>query len=440
MENKIRIGGMPLSVFLAVAFCTIAAMQLNLVPNKMGGGFAICLVLGVALMWIGDRVPVLNDYGLGTILTVLVPSYLVYIGLIPESAAKIAKNFFSGYDFTSFLVPGLLVGSILAMNRKTLIKAGMRFIIPMILTIIVATAASGAVGAVMGYGFVNTMLNVAGPILGSGVSASAVPLSEIYAGYGGGNKEAILTTLTSSVMVANVCTILIACVLAAWGKKHPDFLIKGFAGSNGRLLRNEETVDISEKEKEQLLKDPNATTFSALKTGFLMTCGIYMAARILEKYIPGGLHFYLYMIVIAVGLKVADVLEEDVCQASGAWTSFMAKIMTPCTLCAISLGVLQLKNVIKLFGDPVFLILCILCVVVTTLVSGTLCYIFGFYFIEGAIMAGLGLADMGGTGDVAVLSAANRMELLPFLTICSRIGGAINMAWLTFVAANFLAK
>ena len=43
-----------------------------------------------------------------------------------------------------------------------------------------------------------------------------------------------------------------------------------------------------------------------------------------------------------------------------------------------------------------------------------------------------------GTGDVAVLSAAKRMELLPFLTICSRIGGAINMAWLTFLASHFL--
>ena len=439
MGNKLRIGGMSIPVFLVIVICTVAAVELKLVPNKMGGGFSICLVLGVALMWIGDHVPVLKDYGLGTVLTVLVPSYLVYIGVLPESAATIAKNFFSGYDFTSFLVPGLLVGSILAMNRKTLINAGTRFILPMILTIIIATAASGAVGAVMGYGFVNTMLNVAGPILGSGVSASAVPLSEIYANYGGGNKEVILTTLTSSVMVANVCTILIACFLAAFGKKHPDFLVRGFAGSNGRLLRNEE-VNISDQEKEQVTKNPNETTFSALQTGFILTCGIYLASRILAKYIPGGLHFYLFMIVIAVALKVGNLLSEDVCQASGAWTNFMAKIMTPCTLCAISLGVLKLKSVIELFGNPVFLVLCVLCVVVTTIVSGTLCYLFGFYFIEGAIMAGLGLADMGGTGDVAVLSAANRMELLPFLTICSRIGGAINMAWLTFVAAHFLVK
>lgn len=438
MNTKLKVNGLPAPLFLIIFLIIIVSMKLELIPDNMGGAFAISLVLGVGLMWLGNHTPILKDYGLGTILAVLVPSILVYVGFFPQSSADIAKNFFSSYDFTSFLVPGLLVGSILAMNRKTLINAGIRFIVPMILTIVIATTVSGLIGAVMGYGFVETMLYIAGPILGSGVSASAVPLSEIYAQHGAGDSAVILTTLTASVMVANIGTILIACILAAIGNKKPNFIVKGFAGCDGKLLRKDEEIHITENEKKTLVKDTGSTTFGQLQMGFVLTCGIFMAGRIFANYLPGGLHFYLYMIIIAVVLKVSDLLPSEVCDASGAWTNFMAKVLTPCTLCAISLGVLKLGSVIELFSNPSYLMLCVLCVLATTIVAGVLCYLFGFYFMEGAIMAGLGLADMGGTGDVAVLSAADRMELLPFLTICSRIGGAINMVWLTFLAARFL--
>lgn len=49
----------------------------------------------------------------------------------------------------------------------------------------------------------------------------------------------------------------------------------------------------------------------------------------------------------------------------------------------------------------------------------------GFYPVESAITAGLCMANMGGAGDLAVLGAAKRMNLMSYAQISSRIGGAM---------------
>jgi Na+/citrate or Na+/malate symporter len=57
------------------------------------------------------------------------------------------------------------------------------------------------------------------------------------------------------------------------------------------------------------------------------------------------------------------------------------------------------------------------------------------YPIEAAIVNACH-SGQGGTGDVAILTAANRMTLMPFAQIATRIGGAVTVTVVLIVLAR----
>ena len=102
----------------------------------------------------------------------------------------------------------------------------------------------------------------------------------------------------------------------------------------------------------------------------------------------------------------------------------MTKNLTPALLVGIGICYLNLDTVIETFSIT-YLILCLLSCIGAFAGAAIVGKFVGFYPVEAGITAGLCMANMGGTGDVAVLSAADRMELMPFAQISSRLGGAI---------------
>ena len=154
-----------------------------------------------------------------------------------------------------------------------------------------------------------------------------------------------------------------------------------------------------------------------------MLTGIFFAVSImLSKFIP--MHYYAITIVLVAVLKIANVFSDEHCEAVKQWFEFLVKTCIPAILFTIGLVVVDLKMVIAAMTWQ-YWALCIVTVVGAIIGAGLFGRLVGFYPIESSITAGLCMANMGGSGDIATLAAAKRMALLPFATISSRLGGAL---------------
>jgi malate:Na+ symporter len=74
-------------------------------------------------------------------------------------------------------------------------------------------------------------------------------------------------------------------------------------------------------------------------------------------------------------------------------------------------------------------------VLVLVLVGFSMARQLGLHPVETAIVNGCH-SGLGGTGDVIILTAAGRMELMPFAQISTRIGGAITVMLALLIFAH----
>ena len=88
--------------------------------------------------------------------------------------------------------------------------------------------------------------------------------------------------------------------------------------------------------------------------------------------------------------------------------------------------------------NPETIIIVFFIVLGGSIFAGIFGYFVGFYPIESAMTAGLCMTDMGGAGDLAILGAANRMSLMAYSSVSTRVGAAI-MLLLASVGFTFLA-
>ncbi|MCT4620674.1 MAG: 2-hydroxycarboxylate transporter family protein, partial [Marinisporobacter sp.] len=167
----------------------------------------------------------------------------------------------------------------------------------------------------------------------------------------------------------------------------------------------------------------------------LLSTTFFVWGKILGKFIP--IHSYALMIISVAIVKVLGIMPEKYEKGAFQWFRFVMTNFTPALLVGIGVAYTDLNAVINSLSI-IYIVLVFTTVVGATIGSAFVGHFLGFYPIEASITGGLCMANMGGTGDVAVLSASKRMELMPFAQISSRIGGACMLILATSLLSIFL--
>lgn len=418
-ESWTRIMGLPIGWFFILLGLVVTTAVIGAMPASMGSGFAVVILVGGLLAWIGGRVPVLRNYGLPTVLCILTPAVLLHFGLFPTELADVMEIFTDGSEigFIDFYVASLIAGSILGMPRALLLKAGARIAFPLLGTVTVVFVSIGLIGAALGFGLREAVLFIAAPIMGGGVGAGIVPMSQIYESQMGGDASSYVSQLIPAVIIANILTIFCAGVFNGITYKGQQFFM-GFNG-NGQIVRVEgKSADFTSKPK------PTSGTFQVLIIGLTLAATLFLAGNIIATYVP-GLHAYAWTIILAALIKVFGLVPEAFEDAVSTWFGFVSGTLTPALLVGISITFFEFDELGALLSDWRYPVLVALAVLIAVVVSGALGWLVKMHYVETSVAVGMGMTDMGGTGDVAVVSAANRLELMPFLQVSSRIGGAL---------------
>lgn len=412
-QGRFKILNMDWPYFCVLAIIVLLAMKFNFLPKSLAGQIPLLLVFGETLNLVGKKTPIVKDYlGGGSVVILFGCAALVMVGFIPANIAKETKTFMTR-DFINYALAALCCGSIFGMSRKVLVKAALRYIPCIIGGVIGAGLLAALVGALLYTGAIDTILFIALPIMGGGTSAGAVPMSQMFASVLHKDPGQMLAIMTPAVALGNACAIVMAGILDKIGKAYPTLT------GNGQMMRIQ-----GEDVKDDLTDEESVTNLSVFATGMAIA-GVFLGiGQLIQKQIFPGIHAYAWMILLMIIVKIAGIMPSDIEKCCALWYKFFIKNFATVLLAGLGIGLIDLKAVLPAL-TPVYILIVFATVLGAVIGSAAMGYLVGFYPIEAAITGGLCMANMGGSGDIATLGAAKRMELMPFAAVSSRLGGAM---------------
>jgi malate:Na+ symporter len=409
---RARIGIVPLPVYVLLLALIAGFVATGKVPNDICVSIAILTVGGFSCAELGKRLPFFRNIGAAAIFATFIPSYLAFSKLLPAPVLKNVVDFTKSTNFLYLFISSIIVGSILSMDRTVLIKGFIKIFVPLAIGSVVAGVVGTTVGTVLGLGPYHTFFYLVAPIMAGGVGEGAIPLSIGYAGILGQEQGHIFAEVLPAVMLGSLTAILLSGMLNSLGKKRPHLT------GNGRLQPGEEG-DLQ----------PQAEAVPGhFDIGNIAAAGITS----ISLYMVGMMCFRLFafpapvaMLFVAVMFKLSRLVSPQLQQSSYIVYKFFSTAVTYPLLFAIGASMTPWDKLVSAFN--VVNLVIIFSTVASLIATG---FFVGrkmnMYPIEAAIINACH-SGQGGTGDVAILTAAERMQLMPFAQIATRIGGAITV-------------
>jgi CCS family citrate carrier protein len=423
---EIRIGIIPLPVYflllgLLVAFVLIRKVTDEKTPEEISVVLAIMVVGGFTCAEIGKRLPIIRNVGGAAIFATFIPSCLVFYHLLPTLLLQPVTLFFNNTNFLYLFITAIIVGSILGMDRRVLIKSFVKIFIPLASGSIVAAVVGTLVGTALGMGARHTFFFTVVPIMAGGVGEGAIPLSTGYAQILHQSQGDMFAQVLPPVMLGSLTAILLAGLLNYVGKKYPQLT------GEGRLQPGEH--DDMDPKQEEITGHMDVSHIAAAG---VMGISLYLLGILCFNLF--GLPAPVAMLFIAVVVKLVHGASPKLQEGAFVVYKFFRIAVVYPLLFAVGVAITPWDKLIAAFHPAN--IITIVATVASLMATG---FVVGrwlkMYPIETAIINATH-SGQGGTGDVAILTAANRMVLMPFAQVATRIGGAITVTLVLIVLSR----
>ncbi|GLW39285.1 2-hydroxycarboxylate transporter family protein [Pectobacterium actinidiae] len=423
-----KVGIIPVPLFvLAGVLIGIDCLNGKL-PSDIVVMVATLAFFGFACGEFGKRLPIIGKMGAAAICATFIPSAMVHYGLLPDVVVESTTKFYKSTNILYLYICCIIVGSIMSMNRQTLIQGFLRIFFPMLCGEIAGMLVGMGVGIALGLDPFQIFFFLILPIMAGGVGEGAIPLSIGYATILHMDQGVALGRVLPIVMLGSLTAIILAGVLNQLGKRYPHLT------GEGELMPNKDNGLGGGASSTPAPAFSGKADVTTIASGALLAILLYMVGMLGHKVV--GLPAPVGMLFAAVLVKLAHGVSPKMLEGSQVVYKFFQTSVTYPILFAVGVAITPWQELVNAFTIQNLLV--IISTVVTLVGTGFLVgRKIGMHPIDVAIISCC-QSGQGGTGDVAILTAGNRMVLMPFAQIATRIGGAINVSISLLVLANFL--